>query len=85
MSDVGFYRLTELDGTSLEESVTGNCLKKFFSREDFEGDVDEGLEISGADTDPIDDPASFWSIQSEKAGEDAGRRAGGDDGGLFDG
>ena len=31
VSDVGFYRLTELDGTNLEESVAGNRLKKFFS------------------------------------------------------
>ena len=51
----------------------------------FEGDVDEELEVSGGVTLIRLIPASFWPIRSEKAGKDAGRLAGGDDGALFDG
>jgi len=51
----------------------------------FEGDVDEELEVSGGVTLIRLIPASFWPIRSEKAGEGAGQRAGGDGGGLFDG
>jgi hypothetical protein len=32
VSDTGFYRLEELEGTHLRESFAGNRLKKFFSR-----------------------------------------------------
>ena len=82
---LGPYRVRKLDGTSLKESVAGNCLKKFFSREGFEGDVDEELEVSGGVTLIRLIPASFWPIRSEKAGKDAERRAGDNGSGLFDG
>ena len=43
-SEIGFYRLNELDGTELKESVTGNRVKKFFSRGDHLGSEMDQME-----------------------------------------
>ena len=61
VSGVGFYRLMELDGSVLRESVAGNRLKKFFSRYALKETVDEDVAGSGVSadlTDPID-PGEF--------------------------
>ena len=38
VSEVGYYRLNELDGVELKESFAGNRLKKFFVRDELEHD-----------------------------------------------
>ena len=46
VSPAGFYRLAELDGSELQESVAGNRIKKFFSHEG-----DPGVETEASRTD----------------------------------
>ena len=57
VSPAGFYRLTELDGSELQESVAGNRIKEFFSREG-----DPGVETEASRTDPPGDDGSVSDV-----------------------
>jgi len=59
VSETGFYRLEELDGTHLKESFAGNRLKRFFSRSELERGNDAtrgkvGSRRRGDENDPDD-------------------------------
>jgi len=67
VTDSGYYRIEELDGTILTESIAGNRLKRFFTRQELDadnsmvidnenGDDENGLVSALNDTESNDEP-----------------------------
>ena len=54
VSELGFYRLDELDGVELQESFAGNRLKRFFARTEF-ATRDTQLPVDGEEPDESED------------------------------
>ena len=62
VSEAGYYRLEELDGVQLKESVAGNRLKRFFSRRSL---LDDQLPFGGREPGSSGD-----AVESESEGEE---------------
>jgi hypothetical protein len=69
ISDVGYYRLEELDGTHLIESFAGNRLKRFFSRTEL-ARGDEATQQEGDEIEPDDVDVDEEGRESDQGDEE---------------